>query len=359
MSAARKRRGWQRPAMLAAAALLCIACTSTNSYYDPAKPHHTPQGFRNNYQQGEIGGSFIKWQWERWRDGLPKPPANGYAFPVQRPDVKWLQANRSQAAATWIGHASVLVQMGGLNFLTDPIFSERASPVTWAGPQRKVAPAIAIADLPHIDVVMISHNHYDHLDRDSVLALNAQSGGPPLFLVPLGVKAWMREQGIHNVRELDWWQNLSVSGIDIHFVPVQHWSARGVDDRFETLWGGWFVKSMASQPSSSFFFAGDTGYSKDFADIYQRLGRVDLALLPIGAYEPRWFMQAQHINPAEAVRIHQDLHAKQSLGIHWGTFELSDEPLDEPPRALARALQEAGITQTRFVVLPHGGMLPY
>jgi len=355
------RHCWLRPATLAAAVLFCMACSSTNPYYDPAKPHHTPQGFQNNYLTSEIGGSFVKWQWERWRDGLPRPPAEGSVFPVHRPDIKWLQTNRSQTTATWIGHASVLVQTGGVNFLTDPIFSERASPVKWAGPQRKMAPAIALAELPHIDVVMISHNHYDHLDKDSVLALHAQSGGPPLFLVPLGVKAWMRENGIHHVRELDWWQSVSVAGIDIHFVPVQHWSARGVTDRFVTLWGGWFVKSTGPEKDKafSFFFAGDTGYSKDFADIYQRLGSVDLALLPIGAYAPRWFMQTQHINPAEAVRIHQDLHAKQSLAIHWGTFELADEPLDEPPRALAQALRAADIAPARFVVLPHGGMLQF
>ena len=340
--------------------LACVACSSTNSYYDSSKPHHTAQGFKNNYQQGEMVGSLLRWQWERWRDGLPKAPANGYHFPVEKPDTAWLKNNRSQTTATWIGHASVLVQINGVNLLTDPIFSERASPVQWTGPKRVVPPALSIAELPHIDVVLISHNHYDHLDLDSVLALNAQSGGPPLFMVPLGVKPWMQAQGIQNVYELDWWQSENIAGLELSLVPVQHWSARSATDRFETLWGGWIARTgKQSTQAFTLFFTGDTGYSKDFADIHRRFGDVDLALIPIGAYEPRWFMKPQHVNPTEAVQIHQDLHARHSLGIHWGTFELTDEALDEPPRALAEAIRQAGLAPEAFVVLQHGGMLKY
>jgi L-ascorbate metabolism protein UlaG (beta-lactamase superfamily) len=340
--------------------LLCAACSS-NSYYDASKPHHTPEGFRNNYLQQEMVSSLLKWQWERWRDGLPRPPANNYHFPLEQPDLSWLHNNHSQPSVTWIGHATVLVQINGVNILTDPIFSKRAAPVQWTGPQRKVPPAIRLDQLPHIDVVLISHNHYDHLDRDSVMALNAQKEGAPLFLVPLGMQTWMHDQGIRNVRELDWWQSLSYREVDLHFVPVQHWSARSVTDRFDTLWGGWIAKTKPKTRATDFsvFFAGDTGYSKDFSDIYQRFGAIDLALLPIGAYAPRWFMQPQHVNPEEAVRIHQDLHAKKSLGIHWGTFELSDEALDEPPRALAEAVRKASLPASAFVVLPHGGMLRF
>ena len=340
--------------------LACVACSSTNSYYAPSKPHHTAQGFKNNYQQGEMVGSLLRWQWERWRDGLPKAPANGYHFPVEKPDAAWLKNNSSQTTATWICHATVLVQIGGVNLLTDPIFSERASPVQWTGPKRVVPPALSINELPHIDVVLISHNHYDHLDLDSVLALNAQPGGAPLFMVPLGVKLWMQAQGIQNVHELDWWQSESVAGLELSLVPVQHWSARSVTDRFETLWGGWVAQTgkQSTQPFS-LFFTGDTGYSKDFADIHRRFGDIDLALIPIGAYEPRWFMKPQHVNPAEAVKIHQDLHARHSLGIHWGTFELTDEALDEPPRALAEAVRQAGLMPEAFIVIQHGGMLKY
>jgi L-ascorbate metabolism protein UlaG (beta-lactamase superfamily) len=340
--------------------LACAACSSSHARYENAAAPHTAQGFQNNYLEQPMVASLLKWQWERLRDGLPKAPANHYQFPLAQPDLAWLKNNHKKTSATWIGHATVLVQLGGVNILTDPIFSERAAPVQWAGPKRKVPPAIALNQLPHIDLVLISHNHYDHLDRNSVLALNAQPGGAPLFLVPLGLQQWMHEQGIRNVQELDWWQGLAFHGLDLHFLPVQHWSARGTHDRFDTLWGGWRVATDAQNKKPfSFFFAGDTGYSKDFADIYQRFGQVDLALLPIGAYEPRWFMKPQHVNPDEAVRIHQDLHARQSLGIHWGTFELSDEALDEPPRALEKAVNAAGLHANAFIVLLHGGMLHF
>ena len=218
------------------ALLLSVACSSTpHADADPGRPHHTSEGYKNNYFNGEMVGSLIKWQWQRLLDGLPKPPAGGYQFPLEKPDLNWLQHNHSEATATWIGHATVLLQIDGVNILTDPIFSERASPVQWAGPKRKVAPAINTTELPHIDIVLISHNHYDHLDLNSVLALNAQEGGPPLFMVPLGVKKWMAQQGIRNVQEMDWWQNTLTAGLTLHFVPVQHWSARSINDRFETL----------------------------------------------------------------------------------------------------------------------------
>lgn len=337
--------------MLAAA---CAGCAHVNPYYDPARPHHTREGFRNNYLSEPIGAGFFRWQWQRWRDGLPKLPANGYAFPYERPDLGWLRQNRSQPSATWIGHATVLLQQGGLNILTDPIFSERASPFSWVGPTRKTPPAMHVHELPHIDVVIVSHNHYDHLDLPTLHALARQPGGPPLYLMPLGVGDWLRAQGIPNVRQLDWWQSHEVGDARFHFVPVQHWSARGLFDRFRTLWGGWVIESDTAGQRFRSFFTGDTGYSKDFADIRQRLGPMDFAMIPVGAYEPRWFMRHQHVNPEEAVQIHRDLQARQSLGIHWGTFELTDEPLDEPPRALESALIRAGIEPQRFRVTGFG-----
>ena len=363
---------WRGVLVVALAAFLSTGCSVTNPYYDPHKPHHTKDGFKNNYLTESIGGSFLRWQYERITQGLPKPPDNHYAFPMVQPDLEWLHNNRTHTSATWIGHATVLMQVNGINLITDPVFSKRVSPVSFAGPARKVPLPMTVPDLPHIDVVLISHNHYDHLDRDSVQQLNLQPGGPPLFLVPLGIKAWMADAGIDNVRELDWWQQTSVPGLTLDFVPAQHWSSRTITDRYQTLWGGWMVRTAPSAGSAkliataatvsddsqkkpfSFFFAGDTGYSNDFTDIQHRFDSVDLALLPIGAYAPRWFMRNQHIDPAEAVKIHQDLHARQSIAIHWGTFELTDEPLDVPPKALAQALSAAGVAADRFTVLSHG-----
>jgi L-ascorbate metabolism protein UlaG (beta-lactamase superfamily) len=335
--------------------LLAIsACT--NPYYDPAKPHHTREGFRNNYLTVKPG-HFLKWQWERWTQGLPKPaPPGGWNFPVVHPDVNFLKNNHDEHSATWIGHATVLLQLGGKNILTDPHFGERASPVSFAGPKRQTPLPMPLADLPHIDIVAISHNHYDHLDLGTVTALANQAGGSPRFYVPLGLARWFHDAGIADVVELDWWDAREEGVLTIHCVPVQHWSERGLFDRNQTLWSGWVIETRDARPFR-FFFAGDTGYSRDFRDIAARFGGFDLAALPIGAYAPRWFMQPQHIDPYEAVQIHKDLKARRSIAVHWGTFVLSDEPLDEPPKKLREALKVAGIPEDQFLVLKHGETL--
>ena len=355
--------------LLASLAATLVGVAQANPYYDPAKPHHTPTGFRSVHA-GEVSKPFtdlVRWRWEAWREGMPPPTRD--ATPAMLPRLRPLLANsqamrragptsaRALPSATWIGHASVLVQCGGLNVLTDPIFSERASPVAFLGPRRAQPPGIALADLPPIDVVVISHNHYDHLDRTSVVLLNERNGGRTLFLVPLGVKPFLQHQGIANVVELDWWDTYRHHGVDFQLVPVQHWSARGVADRNESLWGGWAVFA----DDFRWYYSGDAGYSADFADTREKLAsRVrggvlfDLALLAIGAYEPRWFMAPQHMNPDEAVRAHRDLGARRSIGVHWGTFQLTDEPLDQPPKDLAVARQAHDVPAQDFFVIKVG-----
>jgi N-acyl-phosphatidylethanolamine-hydrolysing phospholipase D len=261
-----------------------------------------------------------------------------------------------EISVTWVGHATVLIQMGGLNILTDPHFSDRTFAVQFIGPKRKVPLSVSLAELPRIDLVVISHNHYDHLDTDTVKALQAQAGGPPIFAVPLGVDVWFKDLGITNVERFDWWNSKTVLGIELHFVPAQHWSSRSPFDRNASLWGGWVIKERANASTSgrSLYFAGDTGISNDFQDIGARFNGFDFSLIPVGAYEPRWFMQDQHVNPDEAVQIHKDVKSKWSLGIHWGTFELTDESLDQPLIDLPKALVKAAVPSTDFVMFKHG-----
>jgi N-acyl-phosphatidylethanolamine-hydrolysing phospholipase D len=328
------------------------------------KPHHRPGGFQNNYVEfaSKTFAEVLRWRWDAGRKGLPPRPST--PTPQIEPDLAFVHANAVAGAAmrpavTWIGHATVLAQMGGLTLLTDPIFSTRASPVGFAGPQRHQPPGIPLDALPRIDVVLASHNHYDHLDEASIQALFEQAGGPPLFVVPLGLKGWLAERGVHSAVELDWWDHHRVGDVDVALVPAQHWSGRGLNDRMKTLWGGFAV--FASD--CHLFYAGDTGYSRDFDDIRDRFaeqqtpnagGGFDIALLPIGAYEPRWFMAEQHVNVHEAMKIHRDLSAKRSLGVHWGTFELTDEALDEPPKALAAIRAAEGVREEEFFVLAIG-----
>ena len=252
---------------------------------------------------------------------------------------------------TWIGHATVLLQMEGYNILTDPHFSKRTSPVQWAGPERVAPLGLALDDLPPIDIVIISHDHFDSLDEQSIKKLRQRPGGEKTrFYVPLGLKNWFATRGVDNVFEMDWWDRLQDEDIEIIAVPVQHWSKRSMFSRNKTLWAGWVIKTDAFR----FIFVGDTGYTPHFKEIGEKLGPFDLAAIPIGAYEPRWFMARHHVNPAESVQIHKDIGSKKSVAIHWGTFILTDEPLDEPPKKLAAALQENQIPAEDFLVLKHG-----
>ncbi|MDH5752588.1 MAG: MBL fold metallo-hydrolase [Deltaproteobacteria bacterium] len=321
------------------------SCSPPNPYYDPEKPHHTPHGFRNNHPTPPQG-SFMKWRWERMRDGLPHEPENGYHIRTARPDAGMLNGEKPGSSITWLGHATLLVRRNGKNILTDPQFSQRASPFSFLGPKRRTQPALALDELPRIDIVVISHNHYDHLDEDSVMGLAAQPGGPPRFFVPLGLKPWFASRGIDTVTEMDWWDQAAAGDVELVFVPTRHFSARSLWDRNETLWGGWVIRISGF----NFAFLGDTGYSADFKAIGRRLGRMDLTAIPIGAYDPRWFMKEVHVNPEEAVRIHQEMGTRYSLAMHWGAFPLTDEPLDEPPQRLSAALGQAGLPERSFLI---------
>ena len=254
--------------------------------------------------------------------------------------------------AIWIGHATYLLNTGDVTVLTDPIFSKRASPVGWAGPERLIPPALSIAQLPSIDAVIISHNHYDHLDLPSLKTLQAINPNM-LILVPQGDKALLDSQGLVNVSQFRWWQTTKVNQTEFTFTPVQHWSGRWVTGRNTSLWGGWFLKS----PNLSLYHAGDTGYSKDFITTQERMGTPDFAFIPIGAYKPRWFMKNQHVDPAEAVQIALDLQVKRSFGMHWGTFILTDESVNEPRLMLAKALRERGLLPDFFIAPTPGAII--
>jgi N-acyl-phosphatidylethanolamine-hydrolysing phospholipase D len=353
-------------AVVVASAVGCAALLTQNSnpHFNPAKAHHTANGFQNNYPH-MANQSFWKWQWERLRDGTVQPPPGGWAsvMPSVKPDVAFLKTNRTERTMTWIGHATVLLQTGGVNIITDPQFSDRASPVQFAGPQRQVPLMMTIDELPAIDVVFISHNHYDHLDVDTIRAF-AQRFPQATYVVPLGFKPWLAEHGIdsvRNVRELDWWDSVKIGALNYTLVPVQHWSKRTLTDTNRMLWGGIVIEDPTTGSNSAepwrFLHTGDTGYSQDFKDIGAKFPQgFDWAAIAIGAYEPRWFMKAQHVNPDEAVQIMKDVGARQALGIHWGTFVLTDEALDQPPKDLATALAKYGVGPSKFHVFKNGEM---
>ncbi|MDG2271863.1 MAG: MBL fold metallo-hydrolase, partial [Halioglobus sp.] len=245
---------------------------------------------------------------------------------------------RGSPTVTWIGHASMLVQMEGVSFLTDPIWSNRPSPVPFIGPSRFVAPGMDIHDLPSIDFVLISHNHYDHLDLPTLRTL-AERNPATVFYVPLGNGALLQQQGIANVEELDWGQTLVYKDVTIVCLPTQHWSKRSITDDRKTLWASWAVIGEERR----FYFAGDTGYFDGFKLIGEALGPFDLVAVPIGAYEPRAMMRESHMNPEEALHAAIDLRAVQAVAIHFGTFDLSDEPLAEPPLRFSDAAKNSAM----------------
>ena len=250
---------------------------------------------------------------------------------------------------TFVNHATFLIQFNNMNILTDPVWSERVSPVSCVGPQRVVDPGIKFEDLPKIDVIVISHNHYDHLDIKTIEKLNERFS--PMVLIPVGDKELIESIGITNVQELDWWDSVQLNpNASITFTPTQHSSGRGLFDRGESLWGSYFILNGGR----SVYFGGDAAYSTHYEEIKKRLGSPDIALLPIGAYLPRWFMKPIHMDPAEAVVAHKDLGAKLSIGIHIGCFQQSSEAYYQPHKDLKEALEKEKISLNNFIILHEG-----
>ena len=313
----------------------------------PLSDHFDGERFTNLDRTKTVKKGFrdvLKWRFSRRPMGhWPKRIENEFAPELPR------SLGAAELAVTGINHATDLLQFSGLNVLTDPVFSERASPVEWLGPRRVRPPGVAFDALPRIDAVLVSHNHYDHMDLRTLARLYRRDR--PRFVVPLGNERTLVSAGIEDVVELDWWGEAKIGDeASVVLVPVQHWSGRTLLDRRRALWGGFFIK----RSSISAFFAGDTGYGDHFAMIRLRLGSPDLSLLPIGAYEPRWFMKDQHVNPDEAVRAHLDLGSRLSVGMHFGTFRLTDEGIDDPVLALAAARRAHGLSDESFPALHNG-----
>ena len=315
---------------------------SPNPYYSgPPSAHFDGLTFFNPDGQKPRGfRDLLRWQFgggrSRWPRAWPSP------FPQARP-IDTIAAGRLRL--TMVGHATLLVQLPGLNILTDPVWSERVSPLSFAGPKRVNAPGIDFVDLPRIDVVLLSHNHYDHLDLATLAQLKASHD--PLVVTPLGNDAIIRA-AVPDMRieTRDWSENVEVKGATIHIAPAHHWSARGARDRSMALWCGFVVEAAAG----NVYFAGDTGFhaGRNYRAIAERHGSLRLAILPIGAYEPRWFMEAQHQNPEEAARGMMLCNAAFAAGCHWGTFQLTNEPFDDPRQRLLAALDAGGIARERF-----------
>ncbi len=302
----------------------------------PLSDHYNGDVFFNTTQNQLLSfWDILAWKLKGTAAKWPKGIKNN-SYPFLR------HTGHEKAVVTFINHASFLLQLNGLNILTDPIFSQRASPSSFFGPERVRAPGLGIDDLPAIDIVIISHNHYDHLDLTSLRDIDSKF--KPIFFVPLGNKKLLAENGIQNIHEMDWWNEHTIKQSKITFTPVQHWSARGLFDKCKSLWGGYYIKS----DEFSFYFGGDAGYSTYYSDTRNKLGSPDVALLPIGAYDPENLMRINHMTPEDALRAHHDLGAKLSIGMHFGTFQLTDEPFEEP----VKRIKQSGVSN--FISLDVG-----
>lgn len=282
------------------------------------------------------------------------PASKGSEFPVAAPSFAE-RAEPDELVVTWVGHSSFLLQIGGRNVLLDPVWSDRASPVSFAGPRRHVPPGVKFDSLPPIDLVLVSHDHYDHLDLPTVRRL-VREHPDAVWLAPLGVGSWLTRRGAKVAAELDWWNSADSGGLRVTCTPAQHFSGRWLTNSNSTLWCSWTIRSSRM----AVFFAGDTGRHPEFGDITRRLGPFDAAFMPIGAYEPRWFMQPVHVAPEEAVDAFREIidanggHPCTFIAMHWGTFKLTDEPMTEPPVLTRRAWEAAGLDPSALWIARHG-----
>jgi L-ascorbate metabolism protein UlaG (beta-lactamase superfamily) len=327
-------------------AFLAAGCAlSASRWHGPVGPHFDGKRFRSIEPLDHGFADFLRWMTHRerghWRSFTATPPG------PRPPD----RVGRGRLRVTFVNHATVLLQMDGVNFLTDPVWSDRVSPASFAGPRRHRPPGIRFEDLPPIDAVLVSHNHYDHMDLPTLRRLGAARPPRPRIFAGLGNAAFLAKHGVPGAKDLDWWDSVTLApGVTLTSVPARHFSSRSPFDRDRTLWCGWVVTG----PSGSFYFAGDTGWGSHFRMIHDRFPRLDLALLPIGAYRPRWFMSEAHIDPEEAVRAQGVVGAPVAIAIHFGTFAQADDGEAEPLEALKAALARRTDTKSRFLALDNG-----
>lgn len=322
--------------------LFCIIITM-KSYSEFQKSDHFngSEFFMPNKKFDKNFLDLLKWQ--IYGDSKPWPKS------IEVPKINFTPYQGSATRISFLTHASFLIETPYCRIITDPHFSEYASPVQFAGPKRVRPPALSLEQLPPIDIVLISHNHYDHMDSHSVAELEKRFS--PKFIVPLANRRHLESFGAKQVLELDWWQSIeALPNCKVSAVEVQHWSRRSLLDTNKSLWSGFVIESNKKK----ILFAGDTGYGPHFKKIYERYSAMDISLLPIGAYEPRWFMKDHHMNPEDAVLAHQDLHSKMSLGMHFGTFKLTDEAIDTPEKDLNQALVKYNIPNAQFEAAKYG-----
>lgn len=311
-----------------------------SAYKGPVSDHFDGSRFHNIPPDTRTFLDFFRWMLNRKPIPWPKKREITPAYPSAR--------IFNELKVTFVNHATVLIQWDGFNILTDPIWAERCSPLSWFGPKRVHRPGIEFDHLPPIDLILLTHNHYDHMDLPTLKKINARNN--PTIVTGLGNVPLLKRNNMERVFELDWWQEYRHSSLLITYVPAMHFAARGIFDRNKTLWGGFIVKNE----SGTIYFAGDTGYGEFFKEISKRFGPIDLSILPIGTYEPRWFMKPAHMSPKDAIKAHQELNSKKSLAIHFGTFHLSDEGIDEPANLLRKEMAKSDLFLDDFLVLNPG-----